>query len=301
MAKEKAYPFPGNWSRLQKMIQEADTAGERQRVEPILWDWYEAVPGDPFVFMELFQCLMERPEEPETLEKLEELVTTQMTVAEEPAAGGLQIAQYYIMRDQPFEAAHWINLYLEWQEKTDHVNTQAHQVLQVLKLTEFPAAIAKVKRILHRGGIGEQIETLEHVHFNIDDVLDNVLKELLVAERPKLMKLIVLQKAFDELPVIEWTDLGIRHRLTQDEATVHTQAWEAMTNQLQRVVYGDEIATQLLMNYMYTHYPFTPREASDVEVALRQAKTAILQHEETDGLAAEILEADMRFTEAFLD
>ncbi|MGL3600365.1 hypothetical protein ACSV5T_10260, partial [Veillonella sp. ZSJB6] len=80
--------------------------------------------------------------------------------------------------------------------------------------------------------------------FNIDDVLDNVLKELLVAERPKLMKLIVLQKAFDELPVIEWTDLGTRHRLTHDEAKIHTEAWETMVNGLQRAVYGDEIATQ---------------------------------------------------------
>lgn len=301
MAKEQAYPFPGNWSRLQKMIQEADAAGERQRVEPILWDWYEAVTGDPFIFMELFQCLMERPEEPETLEKLEELVTTQIQQAEEPAAGGLQIAQYFIMRDQPFEAAHWIHRYLEWQEKSDHVNTQAHQVLQVLKLTEFPAAIAKVKRILHRGSIGEQIETLEHVHFNIDDVLDNVLLELLVAERPKLIKMIILQKAFDELPVVEWTDLGVKHRLTQPEAKVHTEAWELMLDRLKRGVHGDEIATQLLMNYMYTHYPFTPEQAPELETAIFQAKTAMLHHEEADGLAAEILEADMRFTEAFLD
>ncbi|MFO7176652.1 hypothetical protein QJS77_14550, partial [Enterococcus faecium] len=113
---------------------------------------------------------------------------------------------YYIMRDQPFEAAHWINQYLEWQDKKDTVNTQAHQVLQVLKMTEFPAAIAKLKRTLTRGSTGEQIEALQHVHFQIDPVLDNVLHELLVSERPKLVKLIVLEKAFAELEVIEWTD-----------------------------------------------------------------------------------------------
>ncbi|TCI37600.1 hypothetical protein EVJ29_06140 [Exiguobacterium sp. SH4S7] len=301
MEKEREYPFPGNWSRLQKMIQEADAAGERQRVEPILWDWYAAVKGDQFIFMEIFQCLMERPEEPETLEKLEELVTTQIHEAEEPAAGGLQIAQYYIMRDQPFEAAHWIHQYLEWQDKADQVNTQAYQVLQVLKMTEFPAAIAKLKRTVHRGSVGEQIELLEHVHFNIDDVLDNVLKGLLLEDRPKLMKLIVLEKAFEELSVIEWVDLETHHRLTQAEAQVKMDEWEHVVHDLQKAVKGDEIATQLLMNYMYTHYPFTPGEASEIETAVVRAKAAILNDEETDGLAAEILEADIRFTQAFLD
>lgn len=301
MEKEREYPFPGNWSRLQKMIQEAEAAGERQRVEPILWDWYASVTGDQFIFMEIFQCLMERPEEPETLEKLEELVTTQMAEAKEPAAGGLQIAQYYIMRDQPFEAAHWINRYLDWQDKTDQVNTQAYQVLQVLKMTEFPAAIAKLKRTVHRGGVGEQIEMLEHVHFNIDDVLDNVLKGLLLEDRPKLIKLIVLERAFEELPVIEWVDLEARHRLTQEEAQVQTRKWEHTVHDLQKSVKGDEIATQLLMNYMYTHYPFTPGAPSEIEAAVGKAKTAILNDEGTEGLAAEILEADLRFTQAFLD
>lgn len=301
MEDKREYPFPGNWSRLQKMIQEADAAGERQRVEPILWDWYEVVKGDQFIFMEIFQCLMERPEEPETLEKLEELVTTHMIKAEEPAIGGLQIAQYYIMRDQPFEAAHWINKYLIWQEHTDNVNTQAHQVLQVLKMTEFPAAIAKLKRVIHRGTVGEQIEMLQHVHFNIDEVLDNVLKGLLLEDRSKLLKLIILEKAFVELTVIEWTDQGEHYHLTREEVSVLMLEWELRIHDLQKTVQGDEIATQLLMNYMYTHFPFTPAEVPELEAAIMEAKAAILNDEEAFGLAAEILEADIRFTTALLD
>lgn len=299
--KDQEYPFPGNWSRLHKMIQEADASGERQRIEPILWDWYQAIPGDPFIFMEIFQCAMEKPDDPETLEKLQELVAIQMAEAEEPASGGLQIAQYYIMRDQPFEAAHWINQYLEWQDKKDTVNTQAHQVLQVLKMTEFPAAIAKLKRTLTRGSTGEQIEALQHVHFNIDAVLDNVLHELLVSNRPKLIKLIVLEKAFVELSVIKWTDGDSTNEMSQMEATSHIETWEKTVLSLQKSVEGDEIGTQLLMNYMYTHYPYVPAEKADVEQALVQAKQAILHDEAVDGLAASILEADLRFTQALLD
>ncbi|WP_214794359.1 MULTISPECIES: hypothetical protein [unclassified Exiguobacterium] len=299
--KDQEYPFPGNWSRLHKMIQEADASGERQRIEPILWDWYQAIPGDPFIFMEIFQCAMEKPDDPETLEKLQELVAIQMAEAEEPASGGLQIAQYYIMRDQPFEAAHWINQYLEWQDKKDTVNTQAHQVLQVLKMTEFPAAIAKLKRTLTRGSTGEQIEALQHVHFNIDTVLDNVLHELLVSNRPKLIKLIVLEKAFVELSVIKWTDGDSTNEMSQMEATSHIETWEKTVLSLQKSVEGDEIGTQLLMNYMYTHYPYVPAEKADVEQALVQAKQAILHDEAVDGLAASILEADLRFTQALLD
>ncbi|MCT4784721.1 hypothetical protein ACFQO8_09485 [Exiguobacterium aestuarii] len=299
--KDQEYPFPGNWSRLHKMIQEADASGERQRIEPILWDWYQAIPGDPFIFMEIFQCAMEKPDDPETLEKLQELVAIQMAEAEEPASGGLQIAQYYIMRDQPFEAAHWINQYLEWQNKKDTVNTQAHQVLQVLKMTEFPAAIAKLKRTLTRGSTGEQIEALQHVHFNIDTVLDNVLHELLVSNRPKLIKLIVLEKAFVELSVIKWTDGDSTNEMSQMEATSHIETWEKTVLSLQKSVEGDEIGTQLLMNYMYTHYPYVPAEKADVEQALVQAKQAILHDEAVDGLAASILEADLRFTQALLD
>ncbi|MCA0979683.1 MULTISPECIES: hypothetical protein [Exiguobacterium] len=299
--KDQDYPFPGNWSRLHKMIQEADASGERQRIEPILWDWYQAIPGDPFIFMEIFQCAMEKPDDPETLEKLQELVAIQMAEAEEPASGGLQIAQYYIMRDQPFEAAHWINQYLEWQDKKDTVNTQAHQVLQVLKMTEFPAAIAKLKRTLTRGSTGEQIEALQHVHFNIDSVLDNVLHELLVSKRPKLVKLIVLEKAFAELAVIKWSDGDSTNEMSQMEATSHIETWEKTVLSLQKSVEGDEIGTQLLMNYMYTHYPYVPAEKADVEQALVQAKQAILHDEAVDGLAAAILEADLRFTQALLD
>lgn len=299
--KDQDYPFPGNWSRLHKMIQEADASGERQRIEPILWDWYQAIPGDPFIFMEIFQCAMEKPDDPETLEKLQELVAIQMAEAEEPASGGLQIAQYYIMRDQPFEAAHWINQYLEWQDKKDTVNTQAHQVLQVLKMTEFPAAIAKLKRTLTRGSTGEQIEALQHVHFNIDSVLDNVLHELLVSKRPKLVKLIVLEKAFSELAVIKWSDGDSTNEMSQMEATSHIETWEKTVLSLQKSVEGDEIGTQLLMNYMYTHYPYVPAEKADVEQALVQAKQAILHDEAVDGLAAAILEADLRFTQALLD
>lgn len=299
--KDQEYPFPGNWSRLHKMIQEADASGERQRIEPILWDWYQAIPGDPFIFMEIFQCAMEKPDDPETLEKLQELVAIQMAEAEEPASGGLQIAQYYIMRDQPFEAAHWINQYLEWQDKKDTVNTQAHQVLQVLKMTEFPAAIAKLKRTLTRGSTGEQIEALQHVHFNIDSVLDNVLHELLVSKRPKLVKLIVLEKAFAELAVIKWSDGDSTNEMSQMEATSHIETWEKTVLSLQKSVEGDEIGTQLLMNYMYTHYPYVPAEKADVEQALVQAKQAILHDEAVDGLAAAILEADLRFTQALLD
>ncbi|WP_214819372.1 MULTISPECIES: hypothetical protein [unclassified Exiguobacterium] len=299
--KDQDYPFPGNWSRLHKMIQEADASGERQRIEPILWDWYQAIPGDPFIFMEIFQCAMEKPDDPETLEKLQELVAIQMAEAEEPASGGLQIAQYYIMRDQPFEAAHWINQYLEWQDKKDTVNTQAHQVLQVLKMTEFPAAIAKLKRTLTRGSTGEQIEALQHVHFNIDSVLDNVLHELLVSKRPKLVKLIVLEKAFAELAVIKWSDGDSTNEMSQMEATSHIETWEKTVLSLQKSVEGDEIGTQLLMNYMYTHYPYVPAEMADVEQALVQAKQAILHDEAVDGLAAAILEADLRFTQALLD
>lgn len=299
--KDQEYPFPGNWSRLHKMIQEADASGERQRIEPILWDWYQAIPGDPFIFMEIFQCAMEKPDDPETLEKLQELVAIQMAEAEEPASGGLQIAQYYIMRDQPFEAAHWINKYLEWQDKKDTVNTQAQQVLQVLKMTEFPAAIAKLKRTLTRGSTGEQIEALQHVHFNIDSVLDNVLHELLVSKRPKLVKLIVLEKAFAELAVIKWSDGDSTNEMSQMEATSHIETWEKTVLSLQKSVEGDEIGTQLLMNYMYTHYPYVPAEKADVEQALVQAKQAILYDEAVDGLAAAILEADLRFTQALLD
>lgn len=299
--KDQEYPFPGNWSRLHKMIQEADASGERQRIEPILWDWYQAIPGDPFIFMEIFQCAMEKPDDPETLEKLQELVAIQMAEAEEPASGGLQIAQYYIMRDQPFEAAHWINKYLEWQDKNDTVNTQAQQVLQVLKMTEFPAAIAKLKRTLTRGSTGEQIEALQHVHFNIDSVLDNVLHELLVSKRPKLVKLIVLEKAFAELAVIKWSDGDSTNEMSQMEATSHIETWEKTVLSLQKSVEGDEIGTQLLMNYMYTHYPYVPAEEADVEQALVQAKQAILYDEAVDGLAAAILEADLRFTQALLD
>lgn len=299
--KDQDYPFPGNWSRLHKMIQEADASGERQRIEPILWDWYQTIPGDPFIFMEIFQCAMEKPDDPETLEKLQELVAIQMAEAEEPASGGLQIAQYYIMRDQPFEAAHWINQYLEWQDKKDTVNTQAHQVLQVLKMTEFPAAIAKLKRTLTRGSTGEQIEALQHVHFNIDSVLDNVLHELLVSKRPKLVKLIVLEKAFAELAVIKWSDGDSTNEMSQMEATSHIETWEKTVLSLQKSVEGDEIGTQLLMNYMYTHYPYVPAEKADVEQALVQAKQAILHDEAVDGLAAAILEADLRFTQALLD
>lgn len=299
--KDQDYPFPGNWSRLHKMIQEADASGERQRIEPILWDWYQAIPGDPFIFMEIFQCAMEKPDDPETLEKLQELVAIQMAEAEEPASGGLQIAQYYIMRDQPFEAAHWINQYLEWQDKKDTVNTQAHQVLQVLKMTEFPAAIAKLKRTLTRGSTGEQIEALQHVHFNIDSVLDNVLHELLVSKRPKLVKLIVLEKAFAELAVIKWSDGDSMNEMSQMEATSYIETWEKTVLSLQKSVEGDEIGTQLLMNYMYTHYPYVPAEKADVEQALVQAKQAILHDEAVDGLAASILEADLRFTQALLD
>ncbi|WP_214695266.1 hypothetical protein [Exiguobacterium sp. s160] len=299
--KDQDYPFPGNWSRLHKMIQEADASGERQRIEPILWDWYQAIPGDPFIFMEIFQCAMEKPDDPETLEKLQELVAIQMAEAEEPASGGLQIAQYYIMRDQPFEAAHWINQYLEWQDKKDTVNTQAHQVLQVLKMTEFPAAIAKLKRTLTRGSTGEQIEALQHVHFNIDSVLDNVLHELLVSKRPKLVKLIVLEKAFAELAVIKWSDGDSTNEMSQMEATSQIETWEKTVLALQKSVEGDEIGTQLLMNYMYTHYPYVPAEKADVEQALVQAKQAILHDEAVDGLAAAILEADLRFTQALLD
>ena len=299
--KDQDYPFPGNWARLHKMIQEADASGERQRIEPILWDWYQTIPGDPFIFMEIFQCAMERPDDPETLEKLQELVSIHMSEAEEPASGGLQIAQYYIMRDQPFEAAHWINQYLEWQDKKDTVNTQAHQVLQVLKMTEFPAAIAKLKRRLMRGSTGEQIEALQHVHFQIDPVLENVLHELLVSERPKLVKLIVLEKAFAELDVIEWRDGDISNKMTRTEAKAQIETWEQTVFSLQKSVEGDEIGTQLLMNYMYTHYPYVPAEKADVEQALVQAKQAILHDEPVDGLAAEILEADLRFTQALLD
>ena len=299
--KDQEYPFPGNWSRLHKMIQEADASGERQRIEPILWDWYQAIPGDPFIFMEIFQCAMEKPDDPETLEKLQELVAIQMAEAEEPASGGLQIAQYYIMRDQPFEAAHWINQYLEWQDKKDTVNTQAHQVLQVLKMTEFPAAIAKLKRTLTRGSTGEQIEALQHVHFNIDSVLDNVLHELLVSKRPKLVKLIVLEKAFAELAVIKWSDGDSTNEMSQMEATSHIETWEKTVLSLQKSVEGDEIGTQLLMNYMYTHYPYVPAEKAVVEQALVEAKQAILHDEAVDGLAAAILEADLRFTQALLD
>ncbi|MDA5560321.1 hypothetical protein PJK55_06190 [Exiguobacterium sp. MMG028] len=299
--KDQDYPFPGNWSRLHKMIQEADASGERQRIEPILWDWYQAIPGDPFIFMEIFQCAMEKPDDPETLEKLQELVAIQMAEAEEPASGGLQIAQYYIMRDQPFEAAHWINQYLEWQDEKDTVNTQAHQVLQVLKMTEFPAAVAKLKRTLTRGSTGEQIEALQHVHFNIDSVLDNVLNELLVSNRPKLVKLIVLEKAFAELAVIKWSDGDSTNEMSQMEATSHIETWEKTVLSLQKSVEGDEIGTQLLMNYMYTHYPYVPAEKADVEQALVQAKQAILHDEAVDGLAAAILEADLRFTQALLD
>lgn len=299
--KDQEYPFPGNWSRLHKMIQEADASGERQRIEPILWDWYQTIPGDPFIFMEIFQCAMEKPDDPETLEKLQELVAIQMAEAEEPASGGLQIAQYYIMRDQPFEAAHWINKYLEWQDKKETVNTQAQQVLQVLKMTEFPAAIAKLKRTLTRGSTGEQIEALQHVHFNIDSVLDNVLHELLVSKRPKLVKLIVLEKAFAELGVIKWSDGDSTNEMSQMEATSHIETWEKTVLSLQKSVEGDEIGTQLLMNYMYTHYPYVPAEKADVEQALVQAKQAILYDETVDGLAAAILEADLRFTQALLD
>ncbi|WP_074032789.1 hypothetical protein [Exiguobacterium sp. AT1b] len=299
--KDQEYPFPGNWSRLHKMIQEADASGERQRIEPILWDWYQTIPGDPFIFMEIFQCAMEKPDDPETLEKLQELVAIQMAEAEEPASGGLQIAQYYIMRDQPFEAAHWINKYLEWQDKKETVNTQAQQVLQVLKMTEFPAAIAKLKRTLTRGSTGEQIEALQHVHFNIDSVLDNVLHELLVSKRPKLVKLIVLEKAFAELAVIKWSDGDSTNEMSQMEATSHIETWEKTVLSLQKSVEGDEIGTQLLMNYMYTHYPYVPAEKADVEQALVQAKQAILYDETVDGLAAAILEADLRFTQALLD
>ncbi|WP_214700631.1 hypothetical protein [Exiguobacterium sp. s57] len=299
--KDQDYPFPGNWSRLHKMIQEADASGERQRIEPILWDWYQVIPGDPFIFMEIFQCAMERPDDPETLEKLQELVAIQMTEAEEPASGGLQIAQYYIMRDQPFEAAHWINQYLEWQKDKDTVNTQAHQVLQVLKMTEFPAAIAKLKRTLTRGSTGEQIEALQHVHFNIDSVLDNVLHELLESERPKLIKLIVLEKAFTELANIKWTDGESMNEMSQVEATAHIEKWEKIVLSLQKSVEGDEIGTQLLMNYMYTHYPYVPVPTEDIEESLAQAKQAILHDKAVDGLAAAILEADLRFTQALLD
>ncbi|WP_214702471.1 MULTISPECIES: hypothetical protein [unclassified Exiguobacterium] len=299
--KDQDYPFPGNWSRLHKMIQEADASGERQRIEPILWDWYQVIPGDPFIFMEIFQCAMERPDDPETLEKLQELVAIQMTEAEEPASGGLQIAQYYIMRDQPFEAAHWINQYLEWQKDKDTVNTQAHQVLQVLKMTEFPAAIAKLKRTLTRGSTGEQIEALQHVHFNIDSALDNVLHELLESERPKLIKLIVLEKAFTELANIKWTDGESMNEMSQVEATAHIEKWEKTVLSLQKSVEGDEIGTQLLMNYMYTHYPYVPVPTEDIEESLAQAKQAILHDKAVDGLAAAILEADLRFTQALLD
>ncbi|WP_215142081.1 hypothetical protein [Exiguobacterium qingdaonense] len=303
MEKEKNqdYPFPGSWSRLQKMIQEADASGERQRIEPILWDWYEAIPGDPFIFMEIFQCAMERPEDPETLEKLQELVTIHTAEATEPASGGLQVAQYYIMRDQPFEAAHWIHRYLEWQEKKEAVNTQAHQVLQVLKMTEFPAAIAKLKRTLTRGSTGEQIEALQYVHFHIDPVLDNVLHELLVSERPKLVKLIVLEKAFAELEVIKWTDRESVNEMSQMEATEHIEIWSDTVLSLQKSVEGDEIGTQLLMNYMYTHYPFIPAPKDKIEEALVQAKHSILHDEKADGLTAAILEADLLFTQALLD
>lgn len=299
--KDQDYPFPGNWSRLHKMIQEAEASGERQRIEPILWDWYQVIPGDPFIFMEIFQCAMERPDDPETLEKLQELVSIHMAEAEEPASGGLQIAQYYIMRDQPFEAAHWIHQYLEWQDKKDTVNTQADQVLQVLKMTEFPAAIAKLKRTLTRGGTGEQIEALQHVHFNIDTVLDNVLHELLMSNRPKLIKLIVLEKAFVELSVIKWTDQDSTHEMSQANAKTQIETWEKTVLSLQKSVDGDEIGTQLLMNYMYTHYPYVPAEKVDIEQALAQAKQAILHDEAVDGLAAAILEADLRFTQALLD
>lgn len=301
MEKGQQYPFPGSWARLQKMIQEADAAGERERIEPILWDWYHTIPGDPFLFMEIFQCVMERPEEPETIEKLEELVAIHLTKAEDPASGGLQIAQYFIMRDYPFEAAHWINQYLEWQEQSDTVNTQAHQVLQVLKMTEFPAAIAKLKRILNRGGTGEQIEALQRVHFNIDPVLDNVLSELLTSDRPKIVKLIVLEKAFEERAQIVWTDLGVRYDLSKDEAEQRIDDWEDHVARLQKHVAGDEIATQLLMNYMYTHYPFVSPNMETLETALFDAKRSILEGIEPDGLAAEILEADVRFTQALLD
>ncbi|WP_215113378.1 hypothetical protein [Exiguobacterium sp. s63] len=299
--KDQDYPFPGNWSRLHKMIQEADASGERQRIEPILWDWYQTIPGDPFIFMEIFQCAMERPDDPETLEKLQELVTIQMAEAEEPASGGLQIAQYFIMRDQPFEAAYWIHQYLDWQDKKDTVNTQADQVLQVLKMTEFPAAIAKLKRTLTRGSTGEQIEALQHVHFNIDSVLDNVLHELLVSDRPKLVKLIVLEKAFAELSDIAWTDEGSMHEMTKDDAAQQIETWEKTVLSLQKSVEGDEIGTQLLMNYMYTHYPYVPASKEEVEVALIQAKQAILHDEPVDGLASAILEADLRFTQSLLD
>lgn len=301
MEQEKEYPFPGNWSRLHKMIQEADAAGERQRIEPILWDWYQTMPGDPFIFMEIFQCAMERPDESETIEKLQELVTIHMAEAEDPTKGGLQIAQYFIMRDRPFEAAHWIERYLESQDKTETMNTQAHQVLQVLKMTEFPAAIAKLKRTMNRGSTGEQIEMLQHVHFNIDAVLDNVLNELLVSDRPKLVKLIVLEKAFVELPVIEWTDGGERHQMSRQEATEQVETWEAAVTPLRKSVESDEIGTQLLMNYMYSHYPFVPAPKQDIESAIELAKQAILQNENSEGLAAEILEADLRFTQALLD
>lgn len=301
MEKEKDYPFPGNWSRLHKMIQEADAAGERQRIEPILWDWYQTIPGDSFIFMEIFQCVMERPDEADTIEKLQELVAIHMAEAEEPASGGLQIAQYYIMRDQPFEAAHWINRYLEWQDEKETVNTQAHQVLQVLKMTEFPSAIAKLKRTLTRGSAGEQIEMLQHVHFNIDSVLDNVLIDLLLSDRPKLVKLVVLEKAFVEQPVVEWTDLGKRHHLTQDEASERIATWETVVTILQKRVKGDEIGTQLLMNYMYSHYPYVPAEVEEIDRAIESAKQAILQDEKPNGLAAEVLEADLRFTQALLD
>ncbi|MFY7867963.1 MAG: hypothetical protein ACOVQN_00575, partial [Exiguobacterium sp.] len=63
----------------------------------------------------------------------------------------------------------------------------------------------------------------------------------------------------------------------------------------------DEIGTLLLIIYMYTNYPYVPAEKADVEQALIQAKQAILHDESIDGLAAAILEADLRFTQALLD
>ncbi|WP_214842692.1 hypothetical protein [Exiguobacterium sp. s150] len=300
MDQNQQYPFPGNWTRLQKMVKEADMAGERQRIEPILWEWYEQLSGDVYLFMEIFQCLMERPDEPETLERLEELVTTQMETSERPETCGLQIAQYYIMRDQPFEAAHWIEKYLSVQDG-DNVNTQAYQVLQVLKLTEFPAAIAKLKRTLHQGSTAEQIEMLAHVHFNIDDVLDNVLKAYLLADRPKVIKVMVLERAIAELETIEWTDRGERYVYDRTEASTFAREWGFTYGDLQKRFYGDEIATQLSTNYCYVHYPFVPHLADELEPAIVEAKRAMLNAMEANGLAGEILEADASFTRSLLD
>lgn len=291
------YPFPGSWERLEKMMKEAARAGESERLVPILFEWFERFSEDDTLFVELHHSLIAE----ERFEELREVVNRYLAKHPHPERMGLQLAQFYMLVKQPIEAAYWLGRHIRAQEEAGEVNAEAERVLLVLRLTEFPGVIARLKRVFRGDDVTAQLEAAESVRFGVDAVIDQVLFDYLKRDdAAKVVKIPLIERACMECDDVSWSDRGQTYTFKRDELGSMIRAWTEEFAWGSGQLASDEIGAQLFKHYLFAHYPFATKQVADVAEACRLAKQSLLSGDVVDGLALEIIEADRRFTEDFL-